>query len=266
MGGAQGQEIGQLTQFAQDIIRQLGEAALSFYGKGKRYLKFDNELVTEAELHLINMFEKEIHTHFPEHQIYQNSIEIEEYKHGDRKFLWIFDALDGVANFQAGIPIWGISLSLLENLWPAYGLFYMPATGDLFHSQGGKKAFLGDNEIGISEQESINDESLLLTYSRFHQHYESNFQGKIRNLGCTAAHGCYVAMGRAEGAIVAKESYQDLASIHIIVEAAGGQISRMDGSVLQLTDHLSEARTEDQLLIAPPEINTQILDALKYRA
>lgn len=266
MAGPQSQEIGQLAPFAQNIIRQLGEEALSFYGKGRRDLKFDNELVTEAELHLINMFEKEIHLHFPEHQIYQNSIKMDDYKHGDRKFLWIFDALDGVANFQAGIPIWGISLSLLENLWPVYGLFYMPTTGDLFHSKGGKKAFLGDSEISISEQESINDESLLLTYSRFHQHYDSTFQGKIRNLGCTAAHGCYVAMGRAEGAIVAKESYQDLASIHIIVEAAGGKISRMDGSVLQLTDHLAEARIEDQLLIAPPDLDTQIHDALQYKA
>jgi myo-inositol-1(or 4)-monophosphatase len=263
MVAPQGQEIEQLTQFALELIRRLGDEALSFYGKGKTFLKFDNELVTEAELHLINIFEKEIQSHFPEHQVYKNNHEMDDYKHGDKKFLWIFDALDGVANFQAGIPIWGISVSLLENLWPAYGAFYMPATGDLFYSKGGKKAFLGKKEIFISEQESINDESLFLTYSRFHQHYESNFPGKIRNLGCTTAHACYVAMGRAEGAIVAKESYQNLASVHIIVESAGGKILKMDGSQIHLSDHLDEARIEDHLMIVSPEIFTQIRSALQ---
>ena len=266
MAVSQGQQIKQLTQFALELTRRLGDEALSFYGKGKTFLKFDNELITEAELHLINIFEKEIRSHFPGHQVYKNYHGMDDYKHGAKKFLWILDAIDGVANFQAGIPIWGVSVSLLENLWPVYSAFYMPVTGDLFFSKGDKKAFLGQKEIFISEQESINDESLFLTYSRFHQHFDSNFSGKIRNLGCTAAHACYVAMGRAEGALVAKESFRDLVSAHIIVEAAGGKILRMDGSEIHLSDHLDEAQIEDHLLIVSPENFTQIHSALQPKS
>jgi myo-inositol-1(or 4)-monophosphatase len=67
--------------------------------------------------------------------------------------------VDGVANFQAGIPIWGTSLALLENYWPVLGVFYMPVTGDIFHAKAGPKAFRGEQRICISPQEEINDES-----------------------------------------------------------------------------------------------------------
>ncbi|OQW99334.1 MAG: hypothetical protein BWK80_63155 [Desulfobacteraceae bacterium IS3] len=64
----------------------------------------------------------------------------------------------------------------------------------------------------------------------FHQHYVTKFPGKIRNMGCTAAHICYVATGRAEAAIIGNESYRDIAAAWIIVQAAGGKIYRMDGA------------------------------------
>ena len=44
------------SQFALETIGKLGDKALSFYGKGNRRLKFDERLVTEAELHLSELF------------------------------------------------------------------------------------------------------------------------------------------------------------------------------------------------------------------
>ncbi|MEW5908854.1 MAG: inositol monophosphatase family protein [Thermodesulfobacteriota bacterium] len=255
--------LGELTWFAETVIRELGDEALSFYGKGKTHLKFDDELVTQAEVHLVDRFEKKIALQFPSHQVYRNNKKMDDYRTGEQTFLWVFDAIDGVANFQAGIPLWGISLSIIENFWPVFGAFYMPATGDFFHAVGGSKAYLGQKEIHISEQESINNESLLLTYSRFHQNFNSNFPGKIRNLGCTAAHICYVAMGSAEAAVVANESYQNLAAVQIIIESAGGKIYPMDGSEFYLNDHLSEGRIEKPLLIVSPDNRAEVLDYIR---
>jgi myo-inositol-1(or 4)-monophosphatase len=255
--------LGELTQFAMGVIHELGVEALSFYGKGKSYLKFDDELVTEAEIHLVDRFEKKITKRFANHQVYRRDQRIDDYSHGEEKFLWVFDAIDGVANFQAGIPLWGISISLFENFWPIFGAFYMPATGDLFHAVGGDKAYLDKKEISISEQERINNESLLFTYSRFHQRFQSTFPGKIRNLGCTAAHICYVAMGCAEAAVVANESYQDLSAVQVIIEAAGGKIFHMDGSEFYLNDHLNSGRIDIPLLIVSPDNRAEVLDYIK---
>jgi len=130
-----------LEQFATDAIRRAGDNALSFYGKGDVGVKFDEGLVTEAELYLTESFQNQLHAHFPKHRIFKNDQEDKEYTHEDKRYLWVYDALDGVANFQAGIPVWGTSLALLENFWPIFGAFYMPVVGDLFYAQVGQKAF-----------------------------------------------------------------------------------------------------------------------------
>ncbi len=252
------QGIENLMQFAMEVIRSSGKEALSYYGKGKPDVKFDEELVTEAELYLMEFFQDQLHAHFPDHQVFNSNQKNEGYTHEAKRYLWIYDALEGVANFQAGIPIWGSSLSLFENFWPILGMFYMPATGDLFHAQAGHKAFLEKKEISVSAQETINDESLLLTYSRFHHHYHSAFPGKIRNLGCTTAHICYVAMGRAEAAVIVNESYQDLAAARVIIEAAGGKICKMDGSEFLLDEYLDGQRIEDHLIVGAPGIYSQV--------
>jgi myo-inositol-1(or 4)-monophosphatase len=251
-----------LGRFATEVIRRCGEEALAYYGKGRPREKFDEGLVTEAELRLRKFFQDELFARFPEHRIYMNSQDDEGYTHEGKRYVWVFDALDGVANFQAGIPIWGLSLSLYENHWPVMGLFYMPATGDLFHAQAGQQAYRGNEEIRISPQEDINDESLLLTYSRFHNHYRPRFPGKIRDLGCTSAHVCYVAMGRAEAALLANESYEDLAAVRIIIEAAGGHIFKMDGQELFLNEYLDGQKIEDHLLVVSSDRFSEVRHCL----
>ena len=195
-----------LTQFAMDVMRRSGEEALLYYGKGDPHIKFDEELVTEADFHMMEFFKDQLNSYFPEHQVFENNQANQEYTHDEKRYLWIYDPLDGVANFQAGIPIWGTSLALIENFWPIFGVFYMPVTGDLFHARAGQKAFLKKKEIQVSDQKNINDESLLLTYSRFHLRYRPTFPGKIRGLGCNGAHHFYVGMGTADRGVISNET------------------------------------------------------------
>jgi len=263
MVASKSESIEDLTRFALEVIRDSGNEALSYYGKGNPHIKFDEDLVTQAELHLVSFFQDQLHAHFPEHHVFESSQGNKSYSHEASRYLWIYDAIDGVANFQAGIPIWGSSLALLENFWPILGVFYMPATGDLFHAQAGQKAFWAKQQISVSTQEHINDESLLLTYSRFHHQYHPTFPGKIRDLGCTSAHICYVATGRAEAAIIANESYRDLAAARVIIEAAGGRIYKLDGSEFSLDDYLDGQRIDDHLLVVAPRTYSEVRSYLQ---
>jgi myo-inositol-1(or 4)-monophosphatase len=156
-----------------------------------------------------------------------------------------------------------MSIALLDNFWPIFGVFYMPATGDLFHARAGKDAFWGNDKIRIPGADYIDNESLLLTYSRFNQNYRSTFPGKIRSLGCASAHICYVAMGRADAAITTNESFQGLAAARVILEAAGGKICKIDGSDFHLNEYLDGQRISDHLIVASPENLSQVRSFLK---
>jgi len=257
--------IEELAQFTMQVLRKAGDVALSYYGKGEPGLRFDEALVTEAELGLIQSFHTQLNENFPDHSVFENSRKINDYTHEEKRYMWIHDALDGVANFQAGIPMWGMSLSLMENFWPILGRFFMPVTGDCFHARAGSKAYCGDVEITARRQGDIDDESLLLTSSRFHQHYDSTFPGKIRSMGCTSAHICYVAMGRADAAVIAHENYQTLAAVSVIIAEAGGKFYTMDGKEFLLNDYFDDQRIAEYLLVASPDICPQVLSYLQRK-
>ena len=82
-------------------------------------------------------------------------------------------------------------------------------------------------------------------------------------MGCTTAHLCYVAMGRAEAALIANESYQDLAAARVIVEAAGGKIYKLDGSEFFLNDYLDGQRIDESLMVTAPAICSQVCETIR---
>ena len=64
-------DIEEMAGFAKDIIRQAGDHALEFYGKGKPQIKFDEDLVTKAELSLFDFFTRQLETRFPDHHAFR---------------------------------------------------------------------------------------------------------------------------------------------------------------------------------------------------
>jgi len=262
--GEKGLPIEELMRNALETIKTMGNVALKFYGKGRPGVKFDESLVTEAELQLRGKFGERLGEIYPEHRLFDDRVARDnDYTHDEKRYVWIFDALDGVANFQGGIPIWGMSLALLENNWPVLGIFHMPATGDVFCAEAGGPGLWNGERVPDLERDSIDDESVLLVNSRFHRRYRPNFPGKILNLGCSEAHICYVATGRAEGAVIFNESYQGLAAAFVIGDACGIGLYRMDGRGFSYSDYPDATRVEESMLVAPKELASEIRSYLE---
>ena len=72
MNSAEEKGVLDLEHFGVEIIQGAGEEALALYGKGTTRVKFDENLVTEAELRLNQYFQNRIRKAFPEHRIFRN--------------------------------------------------------------------------------------------------------------------------------------------------------------------------------------------------
>jgi myo-inositol-1(or 4)-monophosphatase len=245
------EQVDAFREFAESLAAEAGLLAMRYYGCGKPQVKFDEELVTEAELAIRELIRTSIAQQYPEHHLLGEGADQTEYRHGEYGFQWIADPLDGTANFQAGIPVWGISLALFNNFWPILGLFSMPASGDTFKAVAGRVLLANDVPVRLESDGTASNESVLFTYSRFHHEFRSTFPGKIRNLGCTAAHLGYVACGRAEAALVKNVHIWDLAAGLILLEAAGGELRHLDGRAFHLNDYLDGKKVDTPLLAAP---------------
>ena len=130
-------EVHAFLDCAEGLVKQAGALALKYYGQGDPQLKFDEELVTEAELAIREFMRTDIAKRYPEHHLLGEGEDQTAYGHGESGFQWIADPIDGTANFQAGIPIWGVSLALFKNFWPILGVFYMPVTGEIYKALAG---------------------------------------------------------------------------------------------------------------------------------
>jgi myo-inositol-1(or 4)-monophosphatase len=245
---------GQLTtlkEFVENNLRKSGTLLMGMFGKGDRKLKFDNDLVTEADNAAWHLLSAKIKTSFQDHGFLREISRDELGAESCPRFLWIVDALDGAASFQAGMPVWGVSAALFEKFWPVMGFLYLPVTNELYSAYAGREAFLNDEPISVREDSSLDNESVVLVYSRFHQDYTSNFPGKIRNFGSSAGHMAYVARGTADACFIKNVNVQDLAAGSIILEAAGGEIRYLDGRRFYVGQHLDGERVEEPLIAAP---------------
>ena len=60
-------EAHEFFEFAESLVKQTGELALKYYGRGDPQFKFDEELVTEAELAIRKFLGTTIAERYPEH-------------------------------------------------------------------------------------------------------------------------------------------------------------------------------------------------------
>jgi myo-inositol-1(or 4)-monophosphatase len=75
-----------------------------------------------------------------------------------------------------------------------------------------------------------------------------------------------VAAGRAEAAVVAHETYRDLAAARVILEAAGAKIYKLDGTEFSLDDYLDGERIDDHLLVVAPPTFSEVRSYLQETA
>jgi myo-inositol-1(or 4)-monophosphatase len=244
-------ELWTLKEFVENTIRKSGTLLLEMFGKRKPELKFDDELVTEADNSAWKLIAGKISGSFEGHGFLRELSEQELQGEDCPRFLWIVDPLDGAAAFQSGMPVWGVSAALFEKFWPVMGFLYLPVTGELYSAYAGREALLNDKKIRVREDSTVDNESLVLVYSRFHRDFSSDFPGKIRNLGSCAGHLAYVARGAADACLMKNVTVRDLAAGSIILEAAGGEIRYLDGRQFHVGDLLDGRRVEEPLIAAP---------------
>lgn len=153
----------------------------------------------------------------------------------DKGKIWVIDPLDGTTNFAHGIPIFAVSIALMENLQPKLGAIYCPMQDELFLTCRGGGSWLNDREINVTETDFL-VQSLVATGFPYdiHQYLSriisqtSSILPKVRDIrrcGAAAVDLAYVACGRLDGFWEMDLKPWDTAAGCLLVEEAGGRVS-----------------------------------------
>jgi len=153
---------------------------------------------------------------------------------------WVFDPLDGTTNYAHGLPVFCASLALEIDGRVEVSAIHDPCRRELFLAERGGGAFLNGQPLRVSATAGLAD-SLLVTGFPYdvHQRVEEvvglfgAFIARaraVRRLGSAALDLCYVAAGRMDGFWEQGLKPWDMAAGALIVEEAGGRVTRFDGS------------------------------------
>lgn len=152
---------------------------------------------------------------------------------------WVVDPLDGTTNFVHDYPAYVVSIGLCQDQRPLAGCVYHPLTRQAFTAWRGGGAWRDGERIQASAV-TTPDRALGVTgfpYSRREQiepllaYVARALKAThgVRRSGSAAFDLCTVAAGRADYFWEFGLSPWDTAAGAVLVEEAGGRVSRLDG-------------------------------------
>jgi myo-inositol-1(or 4)-monophosphatase len=205
----------------------------------KREVKADKSFVTAADKDAEAAILSVIKRHFPDHGIL--SEECEE-KKSRSSFQWVIDPLDGTANFVNGIPIFAVSIAVLENGSPTAGVIFQPLGDSLYAAAKGKGTTWKGKQVRVSDGDS---EHAMITFGPGKKEKPllnalfsnaERFVKSKRYLGGAALDLAYVARGGTEAFICVGLNKWDYAAGVLLVEEAGGTITDFEGKPWRFGD------------------------------
>ena len=227
------------------IAREAGALLLQYFRQGlKIEYKGEADLVTAADRASEALIRERIAKQFPSHDVLG-----EEQGLNDRgsEYRWYVDPLDGTTNFAHGYPVFCVSMAVERRTGSdgtrIAGVVYDPTRDELFIAERGKGAQLNGKGMHVSKTAQLKECLVATGFPSHKRHKNPNIffyhqitlrTHGVRRAGSAALDLCNVACGRFDGFWEFNLNPWDTAAGVLIVEEAGGKVSRFDGSSFEL--------------------------------
>jgi myo-inositol-1(or 4)-monophosphatase len=155
------------------------------------------------------------------------------------QYNWVIDPLDGTTNYIQGVPVYCVSIALMDNNEPVLGVVYEVGQQECFYAWKGGGAYLNGQPIRVAESADMHEAFLatgfpysnfdqIESYLLFLQWAMKNSRG-VRRLGSAAADLAYVACGRFDAFWEYDLKPWDVAAGVVLVQEAGGKVFDFQG-------------------------------------
>jgi myo-inositol-1(or 4)-monophosphatase len=186
---------------------------------------------------------------FPDHGIYGEEGVRQRI---DSEYRWYVDPLDGTTNFAHGFPVFCVSLGLEHRQAGLAtgqdgeliaGVIYDPMRDELFVAQKGQGAWLNGRRMHVSGTKDLAEALLATGFPSRKRHVSPNIHfyqeltlrsHGVRRAGSAALDLAYTACGRMDAFWEFYLNPWDTAAGALLVQEAGGAITRFDGTPFRL--------------------------------
>jgi myo-inositol-1(or 4)-monophosphatase len=235
---------------SNDLVTMIAAAETAAIGLMRRFarradlrvgLKGPADFVSDADLESEATLRRILLGAFPQHGfVAEESAPVAAA--GSQTARFIVDPLDGTSNFVHGLPHFAISIALEREGRVVAGLVLDVPKRELFVAEAGRGAWLGRERLRVSEDVDLSravvgtgiphaKNNAGPTHARYLPMLAATMRhaAGIRRFAAAAIDLAYVAAGRYAAFFELGLAPWDLAAGILLVEEAGGRVSRPDG-------------------------------------
>jgi myo-inositol-1(or 4)-monophosphatase len=248
-----------------EVAREAGHSALAATTGRPSALaverKADLTWVTEVDREVEQLIRARLQARFPEFGYYGEETGQERL---EAEWVWVVDPIDGTTNLVHGLPIWGVSVALLQEREPAFGVFYLPVLDEMYAAERGKGARCNDLPIRARVVDLLEQEETIGVGSEALKLLDlSDFPSRQRNSGTVGSDIVFTARGALCANVSRNDTLYDVAAPLCIALEAGCEATWWDGRPAALQYWFDHPLNDPPLIVAHADVTPLIREVLR---
>lgn len=244
-------------EFVKSLAAEVAALAMARAAHVKAQEKANQSYVTDLDHDLERLIRDRLARRFPDDRLTG-----EEYASGGgpgpRR--WSIDPIDGTGNLVHGLPLWAISIGLLDAGTPVLGVIAVPPLGELYWATRGGGAWCDGRRLqaGDAERFHVHDHVCVST-NALRALDPRSLPGRLRGIGSACTEQVFLAGNRVQACTFLGEAAHDVAAGSLIATEAGCRIGTLDGRLLSPAEFVAATPVPVPTFLAPPRRLTALL-------
>jgi myo-inositol-1(or 4)-monophosphatase len=219
--------------------------------------KTNKSYVTELDLEIERLLRDRLSAAYPDDRLTG-----EEYAAagggGPRR--WSIDPIDGTGNLVHGLPLWAISIGLIDNGEPVLGVIAVPPLDEIFWAAKGAGAWQDGRRLEVHDSDRVHSQDNICVGTNALRAIDPrSLPGRLRDIGSACCELAFLASNRLQSCTVLGEATHDVAAGSVIASEAGCQFATIDGRTLNTREFVAQTPVVVPTFVAPPRRLAAIL-------
>ena len=255
-------------------LKESGAVLLNYFEKPVKAIQKESQssIVTEADIESEKLIIATIRSGYPGHNILSEECGFIDNR---SEYTWIIDPLDGTSNFAAGIPWFGVLITLFRENIPVMAGAYLPVQNDLYFAEKGRGAFKNGKLLPKPDYKELSD-SLFVFCVDYTEDEDLMNKGletyksivKLsRNIRSTNSlvDFIFVAEGKFGGVLNLFTKVWDISGLGLIISESGGIMKNIKGNDIHFIINKQLAEENFPVVAGNKKIVEQILSINSLR-
>lgn len=237
--------------FVKALVTEAAELARTRAAGVAPQEKANLSYVTELDLELERLIRTRLGVQFPD-----DVLTGEEYaaSGGSGPRRWSIDPIDGTGNLVHGLPMWAISIGLIDDGEPVLGVIALPPLRELYWAVKGQGAWKDGERLQVVDADAFHDQdNVCLGTNAMRTVDPRSLKGRLRDLGSACTEQVFLAANRLQCCAFLGEQTHDVAAGAVIVREAGCGFATIDGRYLTAAEFVAETPVKVPTFVAPPK-------------